>query len=72
HAEQFRRECAPEGRFGHYLALAGAMGGTKWRTPGVQYGAYEAAIGTGQAIFWFPGAGDGAAHRAPLESAAML
>lgn len=52
-AETFRRECAPEGRFAHYLALAGALGGKNFRAPGEQFGRYEAAIGTGQAIFWF-------------------
>ena len=53
-ADEFRQECSPEGRFAHYLALAGAMGGAAWTEPGVQYGAYEAAIGTGQSNFWFP------------------
>lgn len=69
-ADQFRRECSPEGRFAHYLALAGAMGGVNWKTPGVQYGAYEAAIGTGQANFWFPGAGAGVARGTSLAGAA--
>lgn len=53
-ADAFRKECAPEGRFAHYLTLAGALGGARWTTPGIQYGNYEAAIGTGQANFWFP------------------
>jgi 3,4-dihydroxyphenylacetate 2,3-dioxygenase len=53
-ADDFRKECAPEGRFAHYLALAGALGGAAWTTPGTQYGNYEAAIGTGQSNFWFP------------------
>jgi 3,4-dihydroxyphenylacetate 2,3-dioxygenase len=52
-ADAFRKECAPEGRFAHYLVLAGALGGAEWRDPGIQYGAYEAAIGTGQSNFWF-------------------
>ena len=52
--EAFRKECAPEGRFAHYLILAGALGAARWTAPGVQYGNYEAAIGTGQANFWFP------------------
>jgi 3,4-dihydroxyphenylacetate 2,3-dioxygenase len=69
-AEQFRRECSPEGRFGHYLALAGAMGGAAWDTPGVQYGAYEAAIGTGQVNYWFPGAGASVARGVSLAGAA--
>jgi 3,4-dihydroxyphenylacetate 2,3-dioxygenase len=54
HADAFRKECAPEGRFAHYLNLAGAFGGVEWTAPGRQYGNYEAAIGTGQANFWFP------------------
>ncbi|MBV8599922.1 MAG: catechol 1,2-dioxygenase, partial [Candidatus Eremiobacteraeota bacterium] len=53
--EDFRRECAPEGRFAHYLVLAGAFGRERFATPGEQFGRYEAAIGTGQANFWFPG-----------------
>ena len=52
-AEEYRRRCAPEGRFAHYLMMAGALGGQAWTSPGVQYGNYEAALGTGQAIFWF-------------------
>jgi len=52
-AEEYRRRCAPEGRFAHYLMMAGALGGPSWTSPGVQYGNYEAALGTGQAIFWF-------------------
>src|ERR1700676_2520053 len=55
HADEFRRRCSPEGRFAHYLVLAGAHGARDWTTPGIQYGRYEAAIGTGQANFWFPG-----------------
>ncbi|MFN2460045.1 MAG: catechol 1,2-dioxygenase [Candidatus Velthaea sp.] len=54
-ADEFRRTCAPEGRFAHYLVLAGAFGGAAWRTPGEQFGRYEAAIGTGQSNFWFSG-----------------
>jgi len=43
----------PEGRFGHYLAMLGAMGGSTCTATGTQYGDYEAAIGTGQAHVWF-------------------
>jgi hypothetical protein len=53
HAEEFRRTCSPEGRFAHYLVLAGAHGGAAWQARGEQFGRYEAAIGTGQANFWF-------------------
>jgi hypothetical protein len=35
------------------LVLAGAHGGPAWSARGEQFGRYEAAIGTGQAIFWF-------------------
>lgn len=63
-ADRFRKECAPEGRFAHYLVLAGAFGGVAWTTPGIQYGRYEAAIGTGQANFWFPASSRTSAARA--------
>ncbi|MGH7328774.1 MAG: catechol 1,2-dioxygenase [Polyangiaceae bacterium] len=53
-ADAFRRECAPEGRFAHYLVLAGAFGGEKFHSPGRRFGRYEAAIGTGQVNLWFP------------------
>lgn len=56
-ADEFRHACSPEGRFGHYLVLAGAFGRDRWRTAGEQFGRYEAAIGTGQSIFWFPAVG---------------
>ncbi|MGH7949765.1 MAG: catechol 1,2-dioxygenase, partial [Candidatus Binataceae bacterium] len=52
-AEDFRAKCSPEGRFSHYLIMAGAMGGKDWGWRGEQFGRYEAAIGTGQAIFYF-------------------
>jgi 3,4-dihydroxyphenylacetate 2,3-dioxygenase len=53
HADEFRRTCSPEGRFAHYLVLAGAFGRGVRIGRGEQFGRYEAAIGTGQAIFWF-------------------
>jgi 3,4-dihydroxyphenylacetate 2,3-dioxygenase len=52
-APEYRAECSPEGRFSHYLMMAGAMGGAEWNWPGEQFGRYEAALGTGQAIFHF-------------------
>ncbi len=52
-AEEFRRTCSPEGRFAHYLILAGAFTRGAALGPGTQFGRYEAAIGTGQSIFWF-------------------
>lgn len=52
-ADDFRAHCSPEGRFSHYLAMAGALGGEEWNWKGEQFGRYEAAIGTGQSIFYF-------------------
>src|SRR5215475_1089748 len=52
-AQAFRSRCSPEGRFSHYLTVAGAMGGREWNWRGRQFGRYESAIGTGQAIFCF-------------------
>jgi 3,4-dihydroxyphenylacetate 2,3-dioxygenase len=52
-AEDYRARCSPEGRFSHYLIVAGALGGAEWTWRGRQFGRYEAAIGTGQAIFYF-------------------
>lgn len=43
----------PEGGFGHYLTLAGALGGRDWRGSGRQMSAYENAFGTGQVHVWF-------------------
>jgi len=51
-AGEFRAH-APEGRFAHYLMMAGAMGGRDWTANGTQYGDYEAVAGTGQAHVWF-------------------
>jgi 3,4-dihydroxyphenylacetate 2,3-dioxygenase len=53
HADEFRQTCSPEGRFAHYLILAGAFARGAGLRQGVQFGRYEAAVGTGQAIFWF-------------------
>ena len=44
---------APEGFFGHYLTMLGAMGGAECTAPGTQFGEYEAVAGTGQAHVWF-------------------
>ena len=52
-AEEYRKRCAPEGRFAHYLMMIGALGEGAFTVPGMQYGNYEAALGTGQVIFWF-------------------
>ena len=52
-ADDYRAHCSPEGRFSHYLTMGGAMGGESWTWRGEQFGKYEAAIGTGQSIFFF-------------------
>jgi 3,4-dihydroxyphenylacetate 2,3-dioxygenase len=44
---------APEGLFGHYLTMAGALGGRDCTLKGQQFGEYEAVAGTGQAHIWF-------------------
>jgi 3,4-dihydroxyphenylacetate 2,3-dioxygenase len=44
---------SPEGYFGHYLMMAGALGGRDCRAPGVQCSDYESAVGTGQVDIWF-------------------
>jgi len=43
----------PEGMFGHYLAMAGALGGADWQAPGRLMSEYENALGTGQVHVWF-------------------
>jgi len=47
------RDHAPEGFFGHYLIMLGAIGGVGCTAPGIQFGEYEAVAGTGQAHVWF-------------------
>ena len=44
---------APEGCFGHYLIMLGALGGAACIAKGVQFGQYESVSGTGQAHVWF-------------------
>lgn len=44
---------APEGFFGHYLTMVGALGGTACTAPGEQFGRYESVAGTGQVHLWF-------------------
>lgn len=44
---------APEGYFGHYLIMVGALGGRACTAPGVKYSEYESAAGTGQVHLWF-------------------
>ena len=45
---------SPEGRFGHYLLMASALGGRDWKWPGVAMSDYENAAGTGNVQMWFP------------------
>jgi 3,4-dihydroxyphenylacetate 2,3-dioxygenase len=47
------REHGPEGHFGHYLTMLGALGGRECIATGTQFGEYEAVAGTGQAHIWF-------------------
>ena len=44
---------APEARFGHYLMMVSALGGSACRAPGVRYSDYENATGTSQVHVWF-------------------
>ena len=44
---------APEGYFGHYLTMLGAVGGKDCTAKAVQFGNYEAVAGTGQTHLWF-------------------
>jgi len=43
----------PEGFFGHYLLMIGALGGAACNAPGRKYSDYENAAGTGQVHVWF-------------------
>ena len=45
----------PEGFFGHYLMMVGALGGRRCAVPGTPYSAYESSAGTGQIHIWFDG-----------------
>jgi 3,4-dihydroxyphenylacetate 2,3-dioxygenase len=47
------KKYGPEGKFGHYLIMVGALGGAACRAKGEQFSDYEAAIGTGQVHVWF-------------------
>ena len=44
---------SPEGRFGHYLTMVGALGGRACTLEATQFGEYESVAGTGQAHLWF-------------------
>ncbi len=43
----------PEARFGHYLMMAGALGGRQWTGRGRRFSEYENATGTSQVHVWF-------------------
>lgn len=43
----------PEGRFGHYLMMLGALGGRDCRAVGRPFSEYENSIGTAQIHVWF-------------------
>jgi 3,4-dihydroxyphenylacetate 2,3-dioxygenase len=47
------RAVSPEGRFGHYLMMLGAIGGRGCRARGIQCSDYESAVGTGQVDVFF-------------------
>jgi len=47
------RRFRPEGFFGHYLTMAGALGGRDFRGRGARMSEYENAVGTGQVHVWF-------------------
>jgi 3,4-dihydroxyphenylacetate 2,3-dioxygenase len=53
------RKVGPEGKFGHYLIMAGALGGASCTATGELFSEYEASVGTGQVHCWFerPAAG---------------
>jgi 3,4-dihydroxyphenylacetate 2,3-dioxygenase len=43
----------PEGHFGHYLIMVGAIGGASCVAEGERFSEYEASVGTGQVHVWF-------------------
>ena len=47
------RQYAPEGKFGHYLMMIGALGGADCTAKGRLFSEYENATGTGQVHVWF-------------------
>jgi 3,4-dihydroxyphenylacetate 2,3-dioxygenase len=53
------RKAHPEGKFGHYLMMAAAIGGSRCQAPGELFSQYEASVGTGQVHVWFERPADG-------------
>ncbi len=47
------RRAYPEGKFGHYLMMAAALGGRACTARGERFSEYEASVGTGQVHVWF-------------------
>ncbi len=52
HMNEYRQH-APEGKFGHYLLMVGALGADACRAKGRLFSNYESATGTGQVHVWF-------------------
>ncbi|MDE0308578.1 MAG: hypothetical protein OXI60_01930 [Acidiferrobacterales bacterium] len=52
HMDEYRKH-APEGKFGHYLMMVGALGADACRAKGRMFSDYENATGTGQVHVWF-------------------
>jgi 3,4-dihydroxyphenylacetate 2,3-dioxygenase len=53
------KQYGPEGTFGHYLIMAGAIGAGRCQAPGERFSEYEASVGTGQVHVWFERPADG-------------
>jgi 3,4-dihydroxyphenylacetate 2,3-dioxygenase len=53
------RKFGPEGKFGHYLIMLGAVGGAACIAKGEMFSEYEASVGTGQVHIWFERPEDG-------------
>lgn len=47
------RQHRPEGKFGHYLMMVGALGAEQCKAEGKLFSDYENATGTGQVHVWF-------------------
>ena len=47
------KKVGPEGKFGHYLIMLGALGGASVTAKGERFSEYEASVGTGQVHVWF-------------------
>ena len=54
----------PEGRFGHYLMMVGAIGQNDCKAMGRMYSEYENSVGTSQVHVWFDRPEGGWTHSA--------